>query len=407
MIKKVTILLFTIIMSFLVLSCDFLSSTQTTTTSTTADTTILTTTEATTTEFTWQVDDTYAFMVYEWIKMRQMENGLHTSTEDGVMLSLYDNALAALVYIMYEDYERAELMFDFFQSKMDTELNDEYGGFAQFMDLEGNIFGGGIGKRWVGDNAWLLIAINAYHYQTGTDSYYDLAEGIENWIRSLQQENGSILSGYDEGGNMMDPITEGMVDCYNAVLGYDQFHIDLLSYLETERYDATNNVLVSWPENPAYKYAIDLSSWAYLAMNGMPFSVIVFADSKFFMTDRDVVGYCIDEDLDAIWPEHTLQMATAYIIAGKDHYSYARMILENMEKLMINSTANPGLKGLPYASSQATMYGQWPLWEGVDTDIYMSSSAWYLFASFGFNPFEAGLQDKEPEEVLDNLFYNK
>ncbi|MCK5731569.1 MAG: hypothetical protein KAH13_00975 [Tenericutes bacterium] len=51
------------------------------------------------------------------------------------------------------------------------------------------------------------------------------------------------------------------------------------------------------------------------------------------------------------------------------------------------------------------MYGSGALWDGVDTDIYMSSNAWYLFVINGFNPYEAGLYNKEPQDVLENLLY--
>lgn len=420
--KKLLVLLLIMIS---LTGCDFLSSigiqttteltesTETTSMTDTNLTTIVTNTntESSSTEETfdpvWIIDETHNDEVYEWIKSRQLENGLQNSTENGIMLSLYDNALAALVYTMYEDYDRAEAIFDVFDGKIESELQDEYGGFAQFLDLSGNIFGGGIGKRWLGDNAWLLVALNAYHYKTGTDKYSGLVSGLDAWIRSLQLPNGGLSSGYDEGGNMMEPVTEAMIDSYNAILGFDSFHTKLLNYFFINRYDDDEDVLVSWPENPDYKYAIDMSSWAFLAMNNMPESVLEFADQRFKLTEGDITGYCIDEDLDAIWPEHSLQMAVAYINAGNEYFDRANDIISNMEKLFINSTTDMNTKGLPYASNQATMYGAGSLWVGVDTDIYLSSCAWYLFAKNGFNPFEAGLYNKEPQDILDSLFYSE
>lgn len=104
-------------------------------------------------------------------------------------------------------------------------------------------------------------------------------------------------------------------------------------------------------------------------------------------------------------PEHTLQMAVVYITAGYEYYGRAENIITNIESLFIQSETIIGLYGLPYATNQATMFGADSFWEGVDTNIYMSSCAWYLFAKFGFNPFEAGLYNKEPETVLDRIFY--
>jgi len=399
----------------LLVSCDLLSYlTLAPTTASTASTTVpdceadptsegCAVTTATTEE-EWIVETENNANVYAWIKNNQLANGLQKSSDVAFMVSLYDNALAALVYIMYDDFENAERIFDFFDARIETELQDDYGGFAQFHALDGQIYGGAIGKRWLGDNAWLLIALNYYRYKTGSDQYDALTDGLDAWIRSLQQDDGSLMSGYDEGGTMMGPVTEAMIDSYNAVMGYDQFHVDLLQYLEQNRYDPTLNVLTSWPDNPSYEYAIDMSSWGFLGMNDMPVSVLSVADDKFMLTVGDVTGYCIDEDLDAIWPEHTLQMAVAYIFAGPDHYDTARAIIANMEQMFIVSAIDSDTWGLPYASSQATMYGAGSLWEGVDVDIYLSSSAWYLFAKNGFNPFEPGLLNKE-ELATGTPFY--
>jgi len=52
--------------------------------------------------------------VLKWFENQQSSNGLVESVENGNIVSLYDNALAALVFMLNEDYSRAEDIFDFF-----------------------------------------------------------------------------------------------------------------------------------------------------------------------------------------------------------------------------------------------------------------------------------------------------
>lgn len=50
--------------------------------------------------------------VYTWFKYMQLENGLLPSSENS-NVSLYDNALAAMVFTIYDDFPKAERIFDF------------------------------------------------------------------------------------------------------------------------------------------------------------------------------------------------------------------------------------------------------------------------------------------------------
>ena len=231
-----------------------------------------------------------------------------------------------------------------------------------------------------------------------------MSVALDSWIRSLQQTDGSLLSGYGPNGLMMAPVTEGMLDAYNAVTGFDLFHGTLLLYLEQNRYDSELGVFTAWPDNPPYEYALDTISWAFLALHDMPVDSLLVADQLFWMEDNGVYGYCFDEDLDTIWPEGSLEMAVAYITAGPDYFDEAQNIIDNMELLFI--ITEPNVKGLPYASSFGTGYGDGDMWEGVDTSPYLSSSAWYLLAKLGINPFEPGQTIKASTAPTD-LFYKE
>jgi hypothetical protein len=66
----------------------------------------------------WRTNTDNNQAVYNWIKENQTEIGLNKTNENSSVLSTYDNALAAIVYTVYGDYDLADRIFDFFEGKM-------------------------------------------------------------------------------------------------------------------------------------------------------------------------------------------------------------------------------------------------------------------------------------------------
>jgi hypothetical protein len=309
-----------------------------------------------------------------------------------------------MVFIAKGDFARAAAIFDFFNGRLQSEFNTGFGGFTQFRDRNGNanITSGG---RWMGDNAWLLIALNNYKAKTNSNKYQALSVAIANWLRSLQVSDGAIADSYDNDGNRNSGrITEGMIDCFNAVEGYDAFHKNLLNYLKDNRWDVTDKLLVSWPGS-YYYYAMDVHPWSYCSFEDFPLSVLQKAD-RYLNTQNATVngklitGYCFDIDKDAVWLEGTGQMVVAFQKAGDT--SNANFYLKEMEKLLIPGTLYTTTKGFPYASNKATHYGNSPLWTGSDTNPCISSGAWYLYGLLKFDPMAVGYTKGIP--VMDKFW---
>ena len=325
--------------------------------------------------------------VYNWFGAQQLPNGLLESVENGNIISLYDNALAALVFLMKNDVGKAEKIFDYFNGRIDSELKKGVGGFSQLRDRAGVPNG----HRWMGDNAWLLIALNNYKVKTGNAKYDELSSDIGTWLQALQDADGGLFAGYDASNNLLNyKVTEGNIDAFNAITGYTDFHRKLLNYLKLNRWDVIDKNLVSWPENPPYLYALDVQSWSYLMFENYPITALTnaqrFLTTKTATNGAQVTGYCFDEDKDTVWPEGTGQMALAFGVANMP--SEKQFYLSEMEKILVNSPTHPKSSGFPYASNPGTAYGSDLLWTGADTKIAISSCAWYLFAKGGFNPFD-------------------
>lgn len=342
--------------------------------------------------------------IINWFNAQQLPNGLLASVENGNIISLYDNALAAMVFILNNDFEKAENIFDFFNSRIDAELKNGVGGFSQFRDANGIPSN----HRWMGDNAWLLLAINNYKAITGNDEYDLLANEISDWLIGLQDTDGGLFAGYDAGGNLLNyKVTEGNLDAFAAIDGYENFHIELLNFLEVDRWNANEKVLKAWPGNPDYLYALDNFSWGYCAFEDFPVSTLSEADR--FITSQtatingvQLTGYDIDEDKDAVFVEGSGQMALAFNLASQtieaDYY------LEEIEKILTSSETHENAAGFPYASNIGTGYGNAPYWIGADTEIAISPGAWYLFAKYNFNPFNIGHDKNIP--INDKFWLN-
>lgn len=337
--------------------------------------------------------------VYSWFTRMQQPNGLLLSSEQGKNVSLYDNSLAVMVFTACGDYKRAEMILNFFNSRLKSEMLNGPGGYAQMRTLKGLPLDSKP-RRWLGDNAWLLMAINNYHHYAKNNRYHRMAKALSKWITSLQDADGGVWGGYDASDKTISKIAEGNIDAFNAVKGYTTFHKKLLEYFKKVRWDTIDQLLIAWAEYPKYKYALDLHPWGYCAFEDFPESVLDKADRYLntqlsTITQKQVTGYCFDEDKDVVWLEGTGQMAVAFLKAGKE--VLAQKCLSEMKKCMIQSRLFPGCYALPYTTNFASSYADDVLWEGVDTHPAISSTAWYLFATLRFDPFRLGYKKNIPE----------
>ncbi len=331
--------------------------------------------------------------VYHWMSGLQRSSGLVESTEYTNFVSLYDNALAALTFMKEGDLDKAERIFDFFNERLQSEFHANNGGFFQYRDASGE----GGSRIWMGDNAWLLLALNHYHEITQSERYGDMARDLETWLRSLQETDGGLRGGTNEDGSAIPRVTEGIITAFNAVKGYDDFHERILLFLGEQRWDPIEMSLITDSENPAYQHALDLYSLGYLILDGYPEEILQKADrfltTQHATTQKSVVsGYCFDDDRDVVWLEGSAQMAMAYQVA--EHPTAVEEILLDMDRAFLPGEINEEVMGLPYTTNPGTNFGATQLWAHADKTPAISSTAWYLMVRKGFDPFLLG-RDKE------------
>lgn len=332
-----------------------------------------------------------------WIHSQQQENGLLTSSDYIDFVSLYDNALAAILYIQNNEQTKAEKVLDFFKDRLQSEFEMEIGGFYQFRNSAGE----NGSRRWLGDNAWLLIATHHYKRKFASNEYDLLSQKLEEWIRLQQNADGSLIGGTNEDGSDIPIVTEGIITAFNAVPGYDDFHKNILNYLEINRWDASLQNFMAWPENEAYVHALDVFTLSQGIFEDFPIASLIHADEKFLtsqiatVSGNEISGYCFDEDKDVIWLEGSAQMAVALQTNGSINRS--NEIVAQIEKSFIQSVASENAKGIPYAANHGTSYGSSILWNHADLAPALSSTIWYQFAKMGFNPLLLGRDKNLPD----------
>ncbi len=343
-------------------------------------------------------------IVYSWLKSIQLTNGLVPSyeyshfqdREMGYEISLYDNALAIIAFSYKGDLYNAEKVLDFFNKRVETEFDISPGGFSQFRYPSNGTPNST--ARWIGDNAWLLIAINHYHNLSGNTNYTVMANKLSAWLIKLQdQDDGGLWAGYDSDGKIIDnKVIEGNIDAFNAITGYNDSHISILNYLKTNRWNNDEKLFVPWP-NSNFEYALDISPWAYCTLPNFPKSTIInttrFKTTMSAEYNNNIIqGFCVDEDRDTVWLEGTGEMVVSYNKAQM--FTDADFYIEEMEKILIPSPENSELYGLPYATnSSGTYYGAGDLNEYTAITPWVSSTVWYLFATDKFDPFTLGIKD--------------
>ena len=183
---------------------------------------------------------------------------------------------------------------------------------------------------------------------------------------------------------------------YFEVKGLNDFHLSLFA---NQRWNTTDKLLVSWPENPSYHHALDNHCWAYCAMEDFP--VAALAKANMYLTTKfatvvgaPVTGYCFNKDKDAVWFESTSEMEVAFETAGLN--TQANYYLAELENVLVTKSAVNNPPGIPYASIVATAHGAYLLWTGSDINPAISSGAWYLFGKHRFDPFKSAKNKNIP-----------
>jgi hypothetical protein len=367
---------------------------------------------------------------YEWLLAQQrsnrklifFKNGLLPSFEYGQDCFTYDQALAAICFVNKKDYQKADMIFDFFD-KVRQEQIKKYGKFIGFSDAYKT--DGSWGETWAaGPNAWMLMALNTYMYSADNLKYLPLSKDIAGWLMSLESIEGGIAGGYYGNHQPMTWIaTEHNLDCYAAFR-------DLGLITGQRKYLESAKNIKYWMEHDAWSkkqdrffmgrqkfnrnYATDLSSWAVLSLGNKYLLTLDFAIEKslckhYYKPNKiEIKGFDFGStynespypDKDAVWFEGTGQMVLAFKSGNNKKADY---FLAELDKALTVSKRSRYISGLPYASNEGTpAYGSWLM---QDEPLCISSTSWYYLAKNNINPFSYNQRLSEANKIIEDLDY--
>lgn len=351
-------------------------------------------------------------LVYQWLYQQQdVSTGLLPSQQDNVA-STYNNALAVMVFSLQSDYTKAQRILDYYESKASEFFNDRCGSFSSpcassdpcgasapcgFFQSRDSKTGEPhrSGNRWMGDNAWLLLAIHHYQARSNDTGLAPMAAAIVRMLKAFQQLGGYVASGWEMGDSRFNSIghAEGNLDAYKALLLFGEAEVaqQIKHWLDYTDLD--------WQRGP-----LDLHSWRVLSLGkGYGFSLL---DTE--RTDDETIRYkttitykgtrvtgFLDRPIarfDAsctmnnnIWSEGTGQMSVSFYKAG--YKIRGNFYAQELGKLLFEPEAFPGTRTIAFLAhsvpQECTEYNWVDANEG-----HVASASWYVFAKERFDPFD-------------------
>ncbi len=341
--------------------------------------------------------------VYEWFLASQNEDGLFQGAEGVDICSTYQLATAAMVFTLYGDYERAEKIFDYFLSKEEEEFSGSSITQRGFLQMRRPSSGKADWNsyRWVGDNSWLLMALNFYKSKTGTEKYDEMMESIAGWLCDMQDKEGNeifetgdcgLWYGFTGDGRTMlrAKSSEGNLDAYAALAPFkDKASVrgEIKKFLDTMYIPGEKRLRIGTTVSETDS---ELQAWAYLVFLDADKYPLEFLEKNYKLSvtadasGREITGFAyMPQD----YAEGRLELScTIEIVAAfrsRGDKEKADYYLAETEKAIIESGYHPGTRGLPGVANQS----RWPDDPTDTTGINVHSSAWYLFVRKGFNPF--------------------
>jgi cellulose synthase operon protein B len=282
------------------------------------------------------------------------------SREGECFTTIYKNSLAAMAFIHQGDITQAEGIFSFFQNQITA--TTPISGFHKDWDAcEGSAPADNpptyTNPYWVGDNAFLLLALNYYSQTRKIGSYgaYDsLATVLSNAV--TLQANSRVIT-----------EAEGIADIYAALQPF----------------------LDDWDKWKIRSWFYDEVNYSSVA-DHMVRGALVFGDTTGFdylnnftrteqwsLTPTLISAYAAASGQQFINVEVSAQILLATRLWQHDNPSSLR---SELEKLRITSTQNPLCAGLPYYVTHHDFPGDY-------SKPILDSTAWLLYDDWRFNPF--------------------
>lgn len=321
---------------------------------------------------------------YAWIRQQQRPSGLVANQQEDSFSGLYVDALAAFCFIRQGDVAAAEKMFDHIDSWRKDPAHWGSTLAKQGIPQAWNADTGEAdlaSDRWVGDNAWLLLALEYHRKKTGSERYAGLRDAIADWLVALQDPaDGGVWAGFNRQGAMKHKSTEGNLDCYAVLTMRPEARAGVHRWLTEKMWIPAENRFRTG--STVDSTALDVVSWAVAALGADYAKCLPYAEKHYIrsapmdaLPGKTAEGFGDLPGKDRIWFEGTGEMIVAYRVAGRD--ADAERWIAAMDAVAVPAKT-VGL-GWPCSSND-------PAWRGASTHPFIASGAWYLMGVWKLNP---------------------
>lgn len=313
----------------------------------------------------------------------------------GLQAQTFNNCLTALAFISKNEKQRAERILDFYQSATDSLNTDslnqnffyrgEARGFFQECDIN-TLKATGAKNRWIGDMAWLLITCKNYQNKYSSSRYEYLIGLIKDLFISFYKAEpvgGYIQHGWEFGDTKLHENYghhEGNIDCYVALkLCEENFYAGQIKKWLDDQLNGNTSL------------PLDLYTWRTLAFGAFGESYVSLLNIPEYdfryrkiaeLNGRKTMGMYSNPDITVtnFWNDGTGHISCAFQAFGEKQRGY---FYANQMDLLIVAQNHDGVlvHGIPYTLNTQG-------YPGVDPQVaVVSSSAWYILAKNGINPF--------------------
>ncbi|MCX6151203.1 MAG: T9SS type A sorting domain-containing protein [Ignavibacteriales bacterium] len=334
----------------------------------------------------------------------------------------FNNALTAMAFILTMEKERAERILDFYAKRADTSnkilnkqsffYNGEARGFYQNVSLGGGSYSPFICDRWMGDNAWLLLAYKFYESKygfSGKPLYVDVSQYLKDLLLAFYIDDPGGHGGFVRHGWRWGPRDSSITrndyklhetDLQGNPVGHEEGNIDTYAVLKICGETEKARKIKEWVDFrmselekiPNVSLPLDLYSWRSLAFSsqGEYYKNLVLVpenDSRFKkeveFNGKKAIGFYSSavSNIQNVWMDGLGHMVCAFYASGYkakgDFYS------SQLDSFLINRTIK-GISSyaLPYTANTTGGYDWVDIKKG-----FSSACAWYIFAKNAFNPF--------------------
>ncbi|MGH9508757.1 MAG: hypothetical protein ACRD2Q_06535 [Terriglobales bacterium] len=320
---------------------------------------------------------------HNWLKSQMATTGLVDSYKDKAdTCHTYDQAVAIVAFLARGDVINARRVLDALalMQNADGSWNSAY-----HCQTRASL----ASTRYVGSNAWVVVAIAHYEKRTAdTVTYHIMGERAVNWLRLFQQADGGINGGLDASGVVLPwASTEHNQDAYPGLVhfAYPGDAGEVKSFLDNVVWEPTAPRWWQGRNDPADPLDVNPLGVSALGATGtrnyqlsLNYPMTHHRSTQTWGNGRNRVsvnGFDFNSDHNDIWLEGTAQMAKAFRIAGRT--ADADFFLQEIIKVQQASG------GVPY-SVKGTNNGDFVMSKAES----VAATGWLILAIENINPLK-------------------